>query len=458
MQSGNIPDYDIIGIGIGPFNLGLAALLDPIKDVRALFLEAKPSFDWHGGMMIEGTTLQVPFLADLVTLADPTSRYSYLNYLHQRERLYKFYFLERFLVPRAEYNDYCRWVAGRLASCRFERRVELVTFIETAAGPRFEVTVRHTDSLLQEVFHAHDLVLGVGTFPHVPEALRPVLGQQVFHASEFLEHLPRCRSARSIAVVGAGQSAAEIFQRLLVEQPEHDYRLDWISRSRGFFPMEYSKLGLEHFSPDYTRYFYHLPATQRDSVRARQGLLYKGISAKTIADIYDLLYERSVGGAELQVSLQALSEVRTIALAADAAGGRYRLDCWHLEQARGFTRRADCVVLATGYRHEVPVFLEPLRPHVVWDAQGRYEVAVDYRVILKKPVPNRLYVQNGELHTHGVGSPDLGLGAHRNAVIINGLLGRPVYRARMANVFQQFGVQQQEVKEVCAAGRGERGQ
>ena len=28
--------YDIVGIGIGPFNLGLAALLDPLPDVKAL--------------------------------------------------------------------------------------------------------------------------------------------------------------------------------------------------------------------------------------------------------------------------------------------------------------------------------------------------------------------------------------------------------------------------------------
>ncbi|MEK1828654.1 SidA/IucD/PvdA family monooxygenase [Priestia megaterium] len=27
--------------------------------------------------------------------------------------------------------------------------------------------------------------------------------------------------------------------------------------------MEYSKLGLEHFSPDYTRYFYRLPQEKK---------------------------------------------------------------------------------------------------------------------------------------------------------------------------------------------------
>jgi lysine N6-hydroxylase len=64
-------------------------------------------------------------------------------------------------------------------------------------------------------------------------------------------------------------------------------------------------------------------------------------------------------------------------------------------------------------------------------------------------VPNRLFVQNGELHTHGVGAPDLGLGAHRNAVIINGLLGRTVYRVQSRNVFQNFGVSEDLFAAQC---------
>jgi lysine N6-hydroxylase len=59
--------YDVIGVGIGPFNLGLAALADSVPEINALFFERNESFNWHPGMLIEGTTLQVPFLADLVS-------------------------------------------------------------------------------------------------------------------------------------------------------------------------------------------------------------------------------------------------------------------------------------------------------------------------------------------------------------------------------------------------------
>lgn len=70
--------YDVIGIGIGPFNLGLAALIEPVEEISAVFFDKEEKFEWHLGML-DGTDLQVPFLADLVTFADPTSPYTFLK-------------------------------------------------------------------------------------------------------------------------------------------------------------------------------------------------------------------------------------------------------------------------------------------------------------------------------------------------------------------------------------------
>jgi len=131
--------HDLVGVGVGPFNLALAALLEPVGGVDAVFFEQVREFAWHPGLLLEGSTTQVPFLADLVTLADPTSRHSFLAYLAAHDRLYRFYFREELHVPRREYDHYCRWVAGRLASCRFGRRVERVRWLD---GPGlFEVEV-----------------------------------------------------------------------------------------------------------------------------------------------------------------------------------------------------------------------------------------------------------------------------------------------------------------------------
>ena len=116
--------HDVVGIGIGPFNLGpRRARARRWTTLDAVFLDAADEFRWHPGMMIEGATIQVPFLADLVSMADPTSPYSFLNHLKATGRLYPFYIRESFYPLRAEYDAYCRWVAAQLPSLRWGRRV-----------------------------------------------------------------------------------------------------------------------------------------------------------------------------------------------------------------------------------------------------------------------------------------------------------------------------------------------
>src|SRR4051812_45468460 len=65
--------FDVVGSGLGPFNLSLAALVEPITEVKVRFFEAHGTFQWHSGMMLPGARLQVSFLKDLVTLVDPSS-------------------------------------------------------------------------------------------------------------------------------------------------------------------------------------------------------------------------------------------------------------------------------------------------------------------------------------------------------------------------------------------------
>jgi lysine N6-hydroxylase len=401
-------EYDVIGVGLGPFNLGLAALLEP-HGIDAVFFDDKPDFAWHPGLMLPDAEIQVPFLADLVTLADPTSRYSFLNYLHTQGRLYRFYFHERFHVLRREFEAYCRWVASGLSSCRFGHRVDAIRRVDDG----WAVWTRGVEH------RARAVVLGVGCVPSVPGVARGLT-----HSSGYLEVRDRALAAASVAVIGSGQSAAEVFADVL----EHGSgRLDWFTRSAGFLPMEYSKLGLEHFSPDYKAYFHALPETRRDALRAGQDLLYKGIDAGTSERIYALLYRRSVDG-DPDVRYRARCELTGVS-------GR-RLHFHQLEQGVDFTHDAELTILATGYE---PAPLPVPADLLARDAAGRVVVELDYRLRLSDGAPSTLFVQNAELHTHGVGTPDLGLGAHRNAVIANALLGREVYAVRERNVFQSFG-------------------
>jgi lysine N6-hydroxylase len=424
--------YDVIGVGVGPFNLALAALADPLDDVSAVFYDARPGFSWHPGMLIPGTTLQVPFLADLVTLVDPTSSWSFLNYLRERDRLFPFYFAERFHVPRTEYDDYCRWVAGSLPACRFGQRVEALRW--DAAAELFVAEIVDVHTARTRLVRGRNAVLGIGTEPVVPAPLRPLLGKEVFHSAEYVDRQDSLRGAQDITVLGSGQSGAEVLLDLLTAQVDAGWRLRWLTKAPAFAPMEYSKLGLEHFTPDYTRYFRALPEPVRDQLVPAQWQLYKAIDAETIDAIHGELYRRTVGGAAVPLTMSPNVEV----VAADRGPDGIVLTCRELLQEREFTIRTDRVVAATGYANRDPGCLEPLAERIVRDASGRFQIDGAYRVPLEG-ITGGLYVQNAELHTHGVGTPDLGLGAYRAATILNALTGRSAYRLPARTAFTTFG-------------------
>ena len=424
--------YDVIGVGLGPFNLGMAALIDETGGMDALFFDQKPEFAWHEGLLIEGTTLQVPFMADAVTMVNPASKYSFLNYLHHQERLYHFYFLESFHIPRREYNHYLQWVSKQLSSCRFSKRV--IDAAEHADG--YEVSVEDVLTGHMETYYAKHVVLGMGSAPNLPE-WTAAGSRNLYHSSEFLQRRNEALG-ETVTVIGSGQSAAEVFLELLKEQVTAGYKLNWLTRTDGFFPMEYSKLGLEHFSPDYTDYFYRLPQSLKDEVVSKQDSLYKGISADTIADIYDLLYERTIAGQKPDVQLLAKTAVKDIS----EYGGGLLLDCYHWEEGESFKVETDTVIAATGYKTLWPKAFSSLAHSMKWDEAGRPVISRNYQVEMHETRDeHRVFIQNGELHTHGVGAPDLGLGAYRNAVIINSIAGKTIFEIPEKNVFQHFGIQ-----------------
>ncbi len=214
--------HDLLGIGLGPFNLGLACLADPLDDLDAVFLDGADGFSWHPGMLLPDATMQVPFLADLVTLADPTSRFSYLAFLKDVGRIYPFYVRESFYPLRREYDDYCRWAADRLGSVRWGEQVVAVEH----DGESYVVR-----SATGRTWRARHLVLGTGTAPRLPfEVEGPAL-----HSADYLARRDDLLASRSITVVGSGQSAAEVYADLLAEQERHGFELGWVTRSPRFF-------------------------------------------------------------------------------------------------------------------------------------------------------------------------------------------------------------------------------
>ncbi|WP_330258945.1 lysine N(6)-hydroxylase/L-ornithine N(5)-oxygenase family protein [Streptomyces murinus] len=417
--------HDLVGIGLGPFNLGLACLTEPIAELDAVFLESKPDFEWHAGMFLDGAHLQTPFMSDLVTLADPTSPYSFLNYLKEKGRLYSFYIRENFYPLRVEYDDYCRWAASKLSCVRFGTTVTEVSYeddlyvVKTAAG---------------DLLRARHLVLGTGTVPYLPESCRD-LGGDLLHTSQYMHRKAELQGKKSITVVGSGQSAAEIYYELLSEIDVHGYQLNWVTRSPRFFPLEYTKLTLEMTSPDYIDYFRALPEETRYRLEKQQKGLFKGINSDLIDAIFDLLYQKNVTSGDRPVPTRLLTNSSLNSARYDDEA--YTLGFRQDEQGKDFEIRTEGLVLATGYHYAPPAFLAPLRERLRFDGHGRFDVARNYAI----DVTGRgVFLQNAGVHTHSITSPDLGMGPYRNASIIREVLGSEYYPVEKSIAFQEFAV------------------
>lgn len=422
--------YDIAGIGIGPFNLGLAALLEPVKELKSVFFEKNNSFDWHPGMMIEGTTLQVPFYADLVTLADPCSRFSFFSFLKFKNRLIRFSIYDHHFISRKLFNEYCNWVVSQLSNLRFNCKVSEIRY--DYEKQCYEIKINNGNE--QTKFYAKHIVCGIGTEPLVPSFCSTLLGKTILHSSSYLYQKENLKQQNSVVVIGSGQSAAEIFFDLLQDLPSDlSKELTWITRSKAFSPMDYSKLALELTSPDYISYFYGLPEHKKTGVLQSQSMLYKGINFSLIDRIYDKMYELAEDFGDLPVQLLTNMELMNVVRKDE----KYYLDFFHLQQEKHFPCTSDAIILATGYQNTYPEFFNSVKERIFWKDNGELDIAFNYSIDVNS---SEIFVQNAELHTHGFNAPDLGMGPHRNAIIINSILGYEYYVTEKNVAFQDFGI------------------
>ena len=401
---------DAVGVGVGPFNLSLAALLAP-TGFNARFFDRTADFQWHPGLLFPEATIQVSYLKDLVTLVDPTSPYSFVAFLRAQKRLYRFINRTETRVSRKEFNQYLQWVAGALPNVEFGADVREVGLDEQG----------FTVQLDRRLLRTKAIVLGTGLVPNIPGWARPYLGNKVFHSNDFLRH-PIDATGRVVAVVGGGQSSAEVLWHLLLDIAHLPAQLVWVSNRSNFLPLDESPFTNELFNPVYSDYFYSLTQEQRDTLLAEQRLASDGISQSLLGRIYDRLYDLEfLEAAGRRVSLLPGHEV--VDMQHSSAGCDLALrDRWGASR----TVRADMIVLGTGSSYALPEAMQPLAARVSWDRDG-LPVHADFSVEWDGPPELRIYAQDAARHMRGVADPNLSLMAWRSAIIANSLLGRQVY-------------------------------
>lgn len=395
--------HDLIGIGFGPSNLALAIALQERAEqggrpFDALFLERQPDYSWHGNTLVAQSELQISFLKDLVTLRNPSSRFSFVNYLKAHGRLVDFINLGTFYPCRMEYNDYLRWVAQQFAEqSRYGEQVLRVEPIVDGDGrvQRLNVVSQHQGREVQR--QTRSVIVSTGGTPKIPQAFASFKDDpRVFHHARYLSAMATQPCSRGepmrIAVVGAGQSAAEAFIDLNDSYP--NVQVDMILRAAVLKPADDSPFVNEIFGPDYTDLVFNQPETERERlIREYHNTNYSVVDLDLIERIYAMLYRQKVSGVERHAFL-----CRRMIESATDVDGRVQLQLRDLATGSTEARRYDAVILATGYeRRSHRELLAPLKDYL-----DDFRVDRDYQLIARPELETPVFIQGFSQHSHGL--------------------------------------------------------
>lgn len=215
---------DLVCVGFGPASLAIAvALHDKGIPARVLYLERQREFKWHEGMLLQHTRMQISFLKDLATLRDPRSHFTFLNYLHSKNRLVAFVNLSTFLPLREEYNDYLTWCASHFdenVRYGYETLEVVPRRGESGQVESWDILSRDVTTDQRTTVRARHVVIAVGGKPKIPAALSdPSPNSPFVHSSSYSSAVPKMLAEKNgadchAAIVGGGQSAAEILNDL----------------------------------------------------------------------------------------------------------------------------------------------------------------------------------------------------------------------------------------------------
>ncbi|MEV5597091.1 SidA/IucD/PvdA family monooxygenase [Streptomyces sp. NPDC052496] len=409
MRTGAQVIHDVVGVGFGPSNLSLATALEehrtdvPEHPLTAAFFERQPAFGWHRNMLLPSTTMQVSFLKDLVTFRNPSSRFSFVSYLHAAGRLANFVNTHTFFPTRQEFHQYLEWVEENFSD-RVSYNSEVVGITlppEPAPGADqyLRIEVRDRGGSGTRLVHARNVAVSTGLVPRMPVGVDR--DDRVWHSSEFLDRFRQTdlQDLRRVAVVGAGQSAAEI-ARFLHDTLPHT-QIFAIVPSYGYSIADSTPFANQVFDPEAVDHYYFGTDRTRDAFwQYHKNTNYSVVDDDVIRDLHRRVYDEDVRGSKRLhfLNLTRVSDVKR-------AGNETRVSLESLLDTESQELDVDALVCATGYDAMDPSgLLGDLDRYCLRDAAGRYQVGRDYRLVTTPPLTCGIYLQGGTEHTHGLTS------------------------------------------------------
>ena len=401
-------EVELLAVGAGPSNLGLAVALEELAPDLArntLIIERNQSVQWQPGLLLPEAKSQVSFLKDLVTLRNPRSRFTFLKFLHATERLDDFINLGSLTPYRLEISAYLDWIARSLDHVTVELGRECA-----GVRPEYDAAGALTGWLTTladgtEIASRY-LVLGLGRDANIPRALADLPAGRVVHSTGYKQAVAGLSGQLPyrVALVGSSQSAAEMFRALREDLPDSD--VAWLMRSVGPTADQSSKFTNELYYPSYVEEFFNTRADGRELVlRELYKTNYSCITPTMLQSLYtDLYLDRLAGRRDRR--LITMTEIT----AAREQDGEVILELTDRRTHQVTELRRDLVFLGTGFAWRTPRLIRALA-----DAAGLGEIEVtrDYRLVLPEGATAACYLQGVNEATHGIGDSLLSVLARR---------------------------------------------
>ncbi|PQE20531.1 hypothetical protein CJF30_00001845 [Rutstroemia sp. NJR-2017a BBW] len=445
--------FDLICIGFGPASLAIAIALHDLTPSnhpapRVLFLEKQPQFAWHSGMQLPSAKMQISFLKDLATPRNPRSKFTFINYLHCKNRLNTFINLSTFLPSRMEYEDYLRWCASHFEKdgcVRYGSEVRSVVPEDSQGGKigAFEVTSSDASSGEQVTYAARNVVIAVGGQPSLPATLQNI--PRVSHSSQYANAITKIAadqkaSGRKLrfAVVGSGQSAAEIFNDLWERFDDAEVKL--LVKGSSLRPSDDSPFVNEIFDPERTDTIFNAPAALRaSSIKADRATNYGVVRLELLEHLYEKLYMQRIRCESSSTAPRA--QILTSRIVTSTSAGKDGLELVvknssseklaEGKDGEDEVMNVDYVFAATGYRRDAHVRMlegcEGLRPV----GEEGWRVGRDYRVLVREGAVKRgagIWLQGCNEGTHGLSDTLLSVLSIRGGELVDSMFAEEFRR------------------------------
>ncbi|GAA1552436.1 lysine N(6)-hydroxylase/L-ornithine N(5)-oxygenase family protein [Kribbella sancticallisti] len=413
-------EVELLAIGAGPANLALAVALEELGcdglAENSLVIERSHAIEWQRGLLLPWAKSQVAFAKDLVTLRNPRSEFTFLNYLRSVGRLDDFINMGSFTPYRMEISGYLSWVSESLRKVRIQLGCECASIepVRNSAGTLTGWLTRLADG---GTISSRYLVIGAGRDPYVPPVLADLPADRLIHSTRYRSRIADLDKGQPhrVAVVGAAQSAAEMFRAVQLDLPNSD--VSWVIRSIGLRAYDTNKFTNELYYPSFIDKFFEARPEGRDQILREMHLTnYSGVESDLLQDLYTGLYLDRLGGVER----------RRLVPMTDITGARMDGDEVVLELIDRKTGavselRRDLVFLGTGFIREMPAVVRNLGAAIGLD---RIEVNRQYRLRLDEPSDAACYLQGVNEATHGIADSLLSVLGNRAAEVTRDVLAR----------------------------------